>query len=105
MTTIELRHERSPAGSRHLAVHALPDGGLRVEGHDLGAGTEWISDDGEYEWSYVLHADDLPELRRRLGADPTDDLLEHLRRHYIGDASYEFERLTRDLRRSFWSWR
>lgn len=104
MTRVQLRSEHFPGGSRHLVVFALADGGLRIEGQDLGAGTEPVSDDGEYEWSYSILAQDVPELRRRLGVDAGEDLLEQLERRFAGAASYEFERLTQGLRRGFSSW-
>lgn len=103
--SVTLREERFAGGSRHLrATYSLLEG-LRVEGQDLGGGTESMSDDGEYEWSYVIRPWNIPALRLRLGVPSGADLIHHLRAHCTGDASYEFERLTHDLRSDFSSWR
>ena len=40
LTTVTLREQRDADGFRRLSVDRRPDGGIFIEGHDLGAGVE-----------------------------------------------------------------
>jgi hypothetical protein len=47
---VQLRAERDGADARFLWAYLDDEGGLHIDGQDLGPGTAISSDDGEYEW-------------------------------------------------------
>jgi hypothetical protein len=100
---VTLRNERTGRDAQHLSASWIAGVGLRIDGHDLGPGTAMVSDDGEYEWTYVIPEASIPELLRRLGEHPDADLRRVLD-DWTGLRSYEVERLAADLRTSFSSW-
>ncbi len=82
------------------------EGNFRLEGHDLGPGTSMVSDDGEYEWIYVVAGADIPRLIEFLGGAGSDDLLDLLERDWTGSKAGELGAKLRasGLKFSFSSW-
>src|SRR5262249_4252245 len=104
---LTLRDEHDGKDSRHLCAYLDEEGHLHIDGHDLGPGTSMVSDDGEYEWFQKIDAEHLPKLLELLGGAPTDTVLEILKERFVGDGSYELERILRTsgipIERQVWS--
>lgn len=90
-----LRNERIGGGSRHLEAYLTAEGNLRIDGQDLGAGTEIVSSSGEYEWSTTIRAADIPRLLEALGASRDDDVLDVLAANYCDSGSHRLEEILR----------
>lgn len=77
LTSISLRHQRDADGLRRLSADRRPDGGILIEGHDLGPGVERIFGAGlsEYEWAWVVGPDAVPALIAALDGHEGDDPL------------------------------
>jgi hypothetical protein len=77
LATVTLREQRDADGFRRLSVDRRPDGGIFIEGHDLGAGVERSFGAGlsEYEWAWVVGPDAVPALIAALGGREHDDPL------------------------------
>jgi hypothetical protein len=97
---------REDGSSLHMTADLDADGSLRIEGHDLGPVAEFISEDGEYEYSYLIKAADLPAVVAVIGGQPGSDALELLQRRWSGSAAYELGAALRDggIDYTFWSW-
>ena len=73
---VVLRNLRDARGVRHLQATRQPDGGILIEGQDLGPGVEEVFGQGltEYEWTWEIKAADVPAvvgvLDGREGDDP-----------------------------------
>lgn len=93
---VSLRAEEDGRDSRYLSAWIDEEGGLRIDGQDLGPGTAIRTDKGEYEWFQTIKPEHLPRLRELLGADPDEDLLDHLKASWSGRRSYDLERLLRE---------
>jgi hypothetical protein len=80
LTTVTLREQRNADGFRRLSVARRPDGGVFIEGHDLGAGVERAFGVGlsECEWAWVVAPDAVPALVAALGGREGDDPLRTL---------------------------
>lgn len=84
---IELRHERSGHDVRSLWVCSTSDGGLSIEGQDLGPEVERYWGSSEYEWVIVIAPEHVAGYVRRLGGDPErDDPLTVVERRYREDS-------------------
>ena len=78
--TVELFHSRDDRGTRSIWVVTLENGGLRIEGQDLGSGVSVFGKGlTEYEWTWTIASRDVPRIPALLGADPGHDLLAALR--------------------------
>jgi hypothetical protein len=75
-TPVVLRSTRDEAGSRYLAASPLPDGGLAIDGQDLGPGVEAVFGAGcsEYEWTWTVAAPDVPAATAALGGEPHENV-------------------------------
>lgn len=62
-------------GTMYRAVSLTDDGGLAIEGQDLGRGVERVFGCNEYEFVRRLSADDTNQLRSLLGVPIDGDLL------------------------------
>ena len=95
---------RNRAG-RFLEVTRLPDGSLRIHGHDIGGGAEIFGSD-DYEWFKTIPVENLDRCREVFEVPAGHDILHHLERHFADDDGDRFERLVRDheLAERFWSW-
>lgn len=104
--TVRVRDERTDDDRRILEVTLDEDGSLRLDGHDLGPGTEAIRAHGSYEWRWTIRPNHVPLVRAALGCRPGEDLLTAISQRYRGEGSYELERRLRDseIPREFWSW-
>ncbi len=91
-----LDERREDGSSLHMTADLDADGGLRIEGHDLGPVTEIISPDGEYEYCYSIEASALPSVVAALGGEPGTDVLELLRQRWSGAAAYGMDAALRD---------
>ena len=102
-----LRDEAAGDNRRHLAAHLDGEGNLHIDGHDLGPATAGVSGDGEYEWSTVYTAADVPAIVALLDGAPGDDLLDLLATRWTGPRAGELERRLRESAipgtRSVWS--
>ncbi|MFC7625473.1 hypothetical protein [Microlunatus sp. GCM10028923] len=84
------------------------DGGLTIEGHDLGVGVERFFGEGntEYEFTRTVTAAGVGRLREVLDLDPEADLGDELRRRFAHPGgSAELERTLKDhgIETTFWS--
>lgn len=70
-----LRATKGPDGTRHLEARRRPDGGLVVEGQDLGPGVRALFGAGEYEWTWTVEPADVPAAAAALGGVPGADPL------------------------------
>jgi hypothetical protein len=106
MMVVLLDERRDDGSSLHMTADLDAHGALRIEGHDLGPVAEFISEGGEYEYSYVIKASDLPAAVAILGGEPGSDVLELLQQSWSGPAAYELGGALRDggIDYSFWSW-
>jgi hypothetical protein len=76
---IVLRDERTETDTRRLVV--VPhEGGIRLDGHDLGNGVDEFWGCREYEWTCDVAADALPQLVTALGGAAGEDIFEVIRR-------------------------
>lgn len=73
--SVVLRDQRDDDGSRSLTTARTPDGGIRIEGQDLGTGVERVFGTGlrEYEWAWTVAPDAVPAAIVALGGRPGDD--------------------------------
>lgn len=86
---IVLREERSATGSYHLRACLRDDGGLVIEGQDLGAAPEAFWGSAEYEWTLTVAPEQVPGLVAALGGTPgEDDPLELLAARFRDDERY-----------------
>jgi hypothetical protein len=77
LATITLREQRNADGFRRLSADRRPDGGIQIDGHDLGAGVERVFGTGltEYEWAWVVEPGAVPAAVAALGGRADDDPL------------------------------
>ena len=94
--SVVMRDEHSPGGSRSLTATIDENRGLQLSGQDLGAGTEFVSADGEYEWFVTFSHAMVPALLRVLGAPADADILDMIQSRYCGAGAEVFEQLVRD---------
>jgi hypothetical protein len=66
---IVLRHEDDGAGLRHLEARRTSNGGVVIEGQDLGGGVGQAFGGGfsEYEWAWTIASGDVPAAVAALG--------------------------------------
>lgn len=82
---------RSGEGGRYLDAWRDADGGLHIDGQDLGPATAVVSPRGEVEWFQTIIAEDLPRLLELLDASPGADILDVLEEHWCGEGADELE--------------
>lgn len=77
LTRVVLRDQRDSDGFQGLRASRGPDGGIRIDGHDLGSGVEGVFGAGlsEYEWSWAIEPDAVPAAIAALDGREGDDLL------------------------------
>lgn len=105
--SISLRDERREDGSwLNLDASLAPDGSLRINGQDLGPVTKTVSPDGEYEYGYVIAAENVPALLIALGGQEGADVIDVLENHWSGAASYGLEQAIRSsgVPYDFWNY-
>ena len=93
---VQLRNEHHGDDSRYLDAYVDQDGGLHIDGQDLGPSTASVSGDGEYEYHKTVAAADIPALLELLGRDANDNILDVLETGWTGPASYDLERTLRE---------
>jgi hypothetical protein len=79
MPEIVLRDEKTATDIRRLIVQDH-EGGLRLDGWDLGDGVQAVYGSREYEWTLDVAASDLPALVTALGGAAGEDVFEVIRR-------------------------
>jgi hypothetical protein len=106
MRTVSLRAEHDGPNHRHLSATLNTEGALVIEGHDLGPKTEFVSSDGEYEWSRTILREHLPQLLILLDEPADADILSILEHYWTGPKSYELEDRIRasDIPSALWVW-
>ena len=76
---VVLRDVRDERGTRYLAARRREDGGIVIEGHDLGRGVEGLGPGpSEYEWVWTIAPDAVPSAIEALGGKEGDDPLQLL---------------------------
>ena len=77
LTCVVLRDCRDRDGLRHLEATRRSDGGILIEGQDLGPGVERIFGAGltEYEWAWDIPPEAVPAALVALDGVPGDDPL------------------------------
>ncbi len=66
---VVLRDVRDERGTRHLGARRRDDGGIVIEGHDLGRGVEVLGPGlSEYEWVWTIAPDAVPSAIEAIGA-------------------------------------
>jgi hypothetical protein len=76
---VVLRDVRDERGTRHLAARRREDGGIVIEGQDLGRGVEVLGPGlSEYEWVWTIAPDAVPSAIEALGGTEGDDPLQLL---------------------------
>ena len=80
-TRVVLRALRDAGGTRSLEAARREDGGIVIEGQDLGPGVEGAFGAGltEYEWVWAIEPDAVPAVVEALGGHKGDDALALLR--------------------------
>jgi len=94
--TVMLRQEHHQEDWRYLWAYLDEAGNLHIDGQDLGPGTAIVSSDGEYEWFRTIDSADVTRVLELLGGRLDEGVLDVLERDYVGDGSYELERLLRE---------
>ena len=79
MRKVTLRDESKGRNSRSLWAY-VDEGGLNIEGQDLGPGTASMSGDGEYEWFRRFAFEDVPLVVALLDGEPGEDVMDVLER-------------------------
>ena len=92
MRKIVLRDEKTATDIRRLTVYDH-EGGLRLDGWDLGDGVQAAFGAREYEWTLDVAASQWPALVTALGGTDGEDVFEVIRR----TCSNEPERLHRAI--------
>ena len=72
-----LRSSRDAGGSRHLEATRSADGGIRIEGQDIGPGVSaaFGPDVREYEWAWTVEPADVAAAVAVLGGGPGEDVV------------------------------
>ena len=75
--SIVLREQQDADGVRHLGAEWRENGGLIIEGQDLGPGVERVFGAGltEYEWTWSIAPEALDATVAALGGHEGDDVL------------------------------
>ena len=87
-----------------MDVTRLPDGSLRIHGHDIGGGAEIFGSD-DYEWYKTIPVENIQHFRRVFAIPEGVDDIAFLEEHYANDQGHSFETLVRenDVAEGFWS--
>ena len=102
MPTIVLRDEKTERDSRKLTVYDH-EGGVRLDGWDLGDLVEQCHGDREYEWLVDVSARDVPALVAALGGAPDEDVFEVIRRTCAADPDRLFRVIVdRNIPHAWW---
>jgi hypothetical protein len=72
---VVLRSTKGPGGTRYLEARRRPDGGLVIEGQDLGAAVDRIFGGREYEWTWTVEPGDVAAAVAALDGSPGADPL------------------------------
>lgn len=74
---VVLRDQRDPDGVRSLTAQRSADGGVLIEGQDLGRGVEaaWGAGNTEYEWAWAVPPTSVDAAVLALGGVAGDDVL------------------------------
>ena len=82
---------RTGQGGRYLDAWRDADGGLHLDGQDLGPPTAVVSPRGEVEWFSTIAGEDVPRLLELLDAPKDADILDVLEAHWRGERAAELE--------------
>jgi hypothetical protein len=103
MPKIVLRDEKAPHDIRRLTVYDH-EGGIRLDGWDLGDGVEAIKGCREYEWIVTVAASALPALVAALGGAEGEDIFEVISRTCMDDPNRLYATLVdAKIPYDFWS--
>ncbi len=107
MATITLHSEALADGStRTVWLSRLTDGGIAIEGQDLGDLSGFFGAGvREYEWATSVAVDELPKLRTALDGSATADIEDLVKGRFSGVRHGEFRQFCEDhdIRADFWS--
>ena len=93
-------------GSRTVWLSRLPQGGVSVNGQDLGdLSGSFGAGVREYEWAHSVAAGDIPSLVHALGGGADADLVDLLTARFSGIRHREFSKFcaTESIPVEFWS--
>ena len=90
-------------GTMLRVVRLTDDGGLMIEGHDLGGGVEQFFGAYEYEFKKQFSSDAVARLRDLLGLESDDELLPTIKNRFT--YTDDLEEFLRDngIEGKFWS--
>ncbi|OBC06799.1 MULTISPECIES: hypothetical protein [unclassified Gordonia (in: high G+C Gram-positive bacteria)] len=90
-------------GTMLRVVRLTDDGGLMIEGHDLGGGVEQFFGAHEYEFKKQFSSDVVAQLRDLLGLESDDELLPTIKDRFT--YTDDLEEFLRDngIEGKFWS--
>lgn len=84
--TVPLFRSQDERGVRSIYAVLLADGGMRIEGQDIGPSVSVFGQDfREYEWDWTIAAADVPRIAEHFGGKPGADPIP-LMRHWIKSA-------------------
>ena len=64
---------RAPGRARHLEAVISPDGSIRISGQDVSNGVVENDEFATYDWSWDIHAADVPRAMAVLGGEAGED--------------------------------
>lgn len=101
-----LLKETTDGGSRTVWLSRSPDGGLSIQGQDLGGLPAFMGPGvREYEWATAVAAEQLPALCVALGGSSSSDVVELVKARFSGVRHGEFREFCEDhdIKMEFWS--
>ncbi|MEI7814935.1 MAG: hypothetical protein WCJ13_09100 [Coriobacteriia bacterium] len=103
--SVTLQSDRSEHDRHRTWASLHADGGLTIEGQDLGSGVEefWGAGNTEYEWAESIQSQDVAKLVTALGH--SDDVLEALAKRFSDDPYFRLQRFLDEhgIPHKFWS--
>ncbi len=101
-----LHSERTADGSRSVWLSRTGDGGISIEGQDLGDLSNFFGAGAcEYEWGYAVSAEHVSRLTAALGGGSGADVTDLIRARFSGIRHGDFAEFCKEhaVVVSFWS--
>ena len=102
--SVVITNARDSKGTMLRVVRLTDDGGLMIEGHDLGPGVEQFFGADEYEFKRQFSSDAVSRLRELLGLESDDELLPNIKERFTDTAVLEDLLRDNGIKGEFWSW-
>ncbi len=104
---VVLRDQSGKGFSRSETARYTAEGGVVIEGQDLGPGVEGVFGEGyyEYEWASAIVPSALPDAVAALGGQPGEDLLDVMERWVAAGTGTDVEQTLKSagVPIAFWS--